>query len=59
MTVKTTQEAEALKQIKQNDEVKEFLPKINPQKRGRQYDMKALCLIFGYLMRLEEMDERV
>lgn len=57
MTVKNADEAAALHKIKQNDEVKEYLPKINPQKKGRQYDMKALCLIFGYLMRIDEMTE--
>ena len=38
MTVKNADEAAALHKIKQNDEVKEYLPKVNPQKKGRQYN---------------------
>lgn len=59
MAAKTPREAETLKKIKENDEVKELLPKQNAEKKGKQYDMKALVLILGYLMRLDELNEDV
>lgn len=46
-----------MNKIKNNDEIKEkeLIPKVT-NKRGRQMDMKALCVILAYLMRLEELD---
>ncbi len=57
MTVKNAEQAASLSKIKNNEEIKEkeLIPKVT-NKRGRQMDMKALCLILAYLMRLEELD---
>ena len=57
MKINSPKEAETLSHIKRNDEVKELVPKVNVEKKGRQYDMKALCLILAYLMRLPELNE--
>jgi hypothetical protein len=48
----------ALQKIKNNDEIKEkeLIPKLT-NKRAGQMDMKALCLILAYLMRLDEIDK--
>lgn len=59
MKINSAKEAETLSAIKRHDEVKELLPKINIEKKGKQYDIKALCLIFAYLMRLPELNESV
>lgn len=57
MKVTNKEQQAALSKIKNNDEIKEkeLIPKIT-NKRGRQMDMKALCIILAYLMRLEELD---
>lgn len=57
MKVLNADQAAALSKIKNNDEIKEkeLIPKVT-NKRGMQMDMKALCIILAYLMRLEEVD---
>jgi hypothetical protein len=38
--------------------VKELIPK-QTNKRGRQMDMKSLCIILAYMMRLSELDAKI
>lgn len=56
MRVNGKEQQNALNKIKNNDEIKEkeLIPKVT-NKRGRQMDMKALCVILAYLMRLDEL----
>ena len=59
MKVVSKDQANALAKIKNNDDIKEkeLIPKIT-NKRGRQMDMKALCIILAYLMRLDDINNK-
>jgi hypothetical protein len=57
MAPKNEREVTTLSKIKENDEIKELIPKLNEDKKGKQFDMKALILILGYLTRNENLNE--
>ena len=56
MAPKNEREVTTLQKIRENDEIKELIPKQNTEKKGKQFDMKALVLILGYLMRHEDLN---
>lgn len=56
MKVKSEKEQLALTEIKKDDFVKDLIPKLSG-KMGEQLSMHALCLIFGYMLRMNELNE--
>ena len=45
-----------MNKIKQDDAVKELLPKVSPSKQ-LPVNIKALCIILAYMLRMNELEE--
>lgn len=59
LVAKNEREVTTLQKIKENSEIKELIPKQSEDKKGKQFDMKSLVLILGYLTRSEDINEDV
>jgi hypothetical protein len=49
MKVRSKEELEVLKRIKQEDKVKDAIPKPNEKKGGQPVQVKPICLLMGYM----------
>jgi len=59
MKVRSKDELEVLKRIKQEDKVKDAIPKPN-EKKGTAVQVKPICLLMGYMYNiLEEQDTNI
>jgi hypothetical protein len=56
MAIKNEKDQTVMNSIKQDDAVKELLPKVSPSKQ-LPVNIKALCLILAYMLRMNELDE--
>mmetsp|Transcript_12382 Transcript_12382/g.20802 ORF Transcript_12382/g.20802 Transcript_12382/m.20802 type:complete len:178 (+) Transcript_12382:808-1341(+) len=56
MKVRSKEELEILKRIKEDDRVKEAIPKVKAEDTRKQVQVKPICLLMGYMYDLLEED---